>query len=115
MSKETENKTNEATLDLITSLNNKEKEALVNYINDVIKKEITNYHNLNLEVLKSIDEIMSAFDETINNNCLDLMTIMAILCQEEDDMDKYLEIKENIRKKLEEDFEKAESENNEEE
>ena len=113
MSKETETKVKEITLDNIKSLNDEEKKTLIDYINDTIKKEITNYHNLNLEVLKSIDEIISAFDETINNNCLDLMTIMSILCQEEDDMDKYLEIKENIRKKLEEDFEKSEAEENE--
>ena len=113
MSKETETKAKEITLDNIKSLNDEEKKTLIDYINDTIKKEITNYHNLNLEVLKSIDEIISAFDETINNNCLDLMTIISILCQEEDDMDKYLEIKENIRKKLEEDFEKSEAEENE--
>lgn len=113
MSKEIETKVKEITLDNIKSLNDEEKKTLIDYINDTIKKEITNYHNLNLEVLKSIDEIISAFDETINNNCLDLMTIISILCQEEDDIDKYLEIKENIRKKLEEDFEKSEAEENE--
>lgn len=101
-------------MDMITSLKDEEKNALCDYIDAVIKTEISAYHKMNVDVLKSIDDILQGYDETIDNLCLDVITLITIICANEDDSKKYDELKAQIKEKLEADIAaEAEEEANE--
>lgn len=91
-------------MDMITSLKDEEKNALCDYIDAVIKTEISSYHKMNVDVLKSIDDILQGYDETIDNLCLDVITLITIICANEDDSKKYDELKAQIKEKLEADI-----------
>ena len=91
-------------MDMITSLKDEEKNALCDYIDAVIKTEISSYHKMNVDILKSIDDILQGYDETIDNLCLDVITLITIICANENDSKKYDELKAQIKEKLEADI-----------
>lgn len=91
-------------MDMITSLKDEEKNVLCDYIDAVIKTEISSYHKMNVDILKSIDDILQGYDETIDNLCLDVITLITIICANEDDSKKYDELKAQIKEKLEADI-----------